>query len=130
MAYLTTSQAARELGITPDRVRELALAGTLPAVRHGNSGSRWSIDLAEAITKWRNTKPTKRSHNLANACCGTLSRGWRSGAERQYRRLTSDMRARVDAWCLKRGIPSPGLQLRPIPPAPPRPVDMTSEGAD
>ena len=40
MANLTTSQAAARLGVSQARVRQLILAGRLPATRHGRD---WSI---------------------------------------------------------------------------------------
>jgi len=41
--FLTTAEAARELGVTPARVRQLILAGRLPAEKHGRD---WLIDPA------------------------------------------------------------------------------------
>lgn len=53
MNYLTTKQAAKILGVNDSRIRQLILAGRLPATRFGWS---WMIK-AEDLEKVKDRKP-------------------------------------------------------------------------
>lgn len=49
---LTTSQAAKLLGVTPRRIQAMIAAGRLPAKKHGRD---WQIKDADAIAAGKRT---------------------------------------------------------------------------
>lgn len=130
MAFLTTAQFARETGISVRYVRQQVLSGALPAFRLRDSGEfRINTDKLTAKLKrpGEYTKPIARS----STCIATICNGHQQAALHQYRNLPPELRARVDAWCARKGIDSPGLRLKQL--QAPRPavvLDMTCEGAD
>lgn len=130
MPHVTAQQFANEVGLSLYRVQELARTGRLPAVRPGNSG-RWRIDMDLALKRWRRPQAYERQYSRASACVATICTGNERAALHQYRQLPNDLRARVDAWCAKKGIDSPGLKLKQMQAKRPAVVlDMTAEGAD
>lgn len=123
---LNTAQTAQRFGVEVETVRGWAKRGNIPVIRI--SGRMWFDD--ERIK--RLPKITyKRADMRATACIGTLSAGREDSAIHQYRLLTKPLRARVDAWCARKGIPSPGLRLKQMQLKRLAVVlDMTCEGAD
>lgn len=103
---LTTNQTANRFSVNVETVRGWAKSGAIPAIRI--SGRIWfDDDNLKRLPKVHYKRPDMR----ATACIGTISAGREDSAVHQYRLLSKPLRARVDAWCLKRGIPSPGLRL-------------------
>ena len=57
---LTTAQAARILGVTPGRIRQLIVEGRLPARKVGRDLAIWESDLDQVkIRPWGRPYPPK-----------------------------------------------------------------------
>ena len=108
---LSVQQFAQQSGLHPVTVREMARTGVLPATQYRKSG-KWSFDPALLTKRWVKPGGYLKQHSRASIIIATIARGSMPSALRQYRNLPADLRARVDAWCAKKGIDSPGLKLK------------------
>lgn len=111
-------------------MRLLARTGALPASQYGNS-KVWRFDPSALKKRWVRPNGWIKPYSRATVCIATICTGNARSSLSQYRNLPNDLRARVDAWCAKKGIDSPGLRLKQL--QAPRPAvvhDMTCEGAD
>lgn len=57
MISLTTAEAARELGVTEQRIRQLAAAGEIKGEKHGRD---WMIDAASVEIRRKAMEQKKR----------------------------------------------------------------------
>jgi len=75
----TTNEAAAELGVTPARVRQMVLKGTLPAEKFG----RDLVITADALVlaKQRKTAPGPEPRNQAEQTTQKLNQAFRKAAE-------------------------------------------------
>ncbi|MGH9897842.1 MAG: helix-turn-helix domain-containing protein [Pyrinomonadaceae bacterium] len=71
---LTTSEAAKKLGISPGRVRQLVVDGRLPVVRMGRDNFIRAADLALVQKRKTGRPPKPPTSTIANASSKRNSR--------------------------------------------------------